>query len=207
MQYRTHLGRRAMLQRAMLLVAGTSALTGYPGQAATTMAVGQGLTKRQFNICSAVADTIVPATDTPGAVDVGVPRLLDDMLRKWASPDRHTSLIGALDAIDRLAREQKKTGFAELPATERSALLKLHDAAALTPVPRTDGKTGIAAMLADPSVADPGYAKLKELIITLYYYSEPALTSELAYEHAPGTWQPSIPVTPDTRPAGGPDII
>ena len=54
-----------------------------------------------------------------------------------------------------------------------------------------------------PRVADPGYGKLKELIVVLYYYSEPALTKELTYEHAPGEWQPSIPLTPETRAAGG----
>jgi hypothetical protein len=51
--------------------------------------------------------------------------------------------------------------------------------------------------------ANPGYGKLKELIVVLYYYSEPALTSELAYIHAPGEWQPSMPITPTTRPWGG----
>ncbi len=207
MQYHPYMGRRAMLQRAILLVAGTSVLAGSPGLAATTKAAGKGLSKGQFDICSAVADSIVPTTDTPGAVDAGVPVLLDGMLRKWASPERRIALTGALDTIDTLARAQKNKGFAELPVAERSEFLKLHDAMALKPVPRTDGKSGIAAMLGDPSVADPGYAKLKELIVTLYYYSEPALTSELSYEHAPGQWQPSIPVTPDTRPAGGPGLI
>jgi gluconate 2-dehydrogenase gamma chain len=41
----------------------------------------------------------------------------------------------------------------------------------------------------------------------LYYYSEPALTHELAYEHSPGEWLPSIPVTPETRPWGGAGLI
>ena len=57
------------------------------------------------------------------------------------------------------------------------------------------------------AVADPAYAKLKELIVVLYYYSEPALTQELRYEHVPGQWQPSILVTPQTRPWGGPGGI
>jgi hypothetical protein len=58
-----------------------------------------------------------------------------------------------------------------------------------------------------PSVAEPAYAKLKELIVVLYYLTEAALTHELEYEHAPGGWKPSIPVTPQTRASGGPGRI
>jgi hypothetical protein len=54
-----------------------------------------------------------------------------------------------------------------------------------------------------PRVTDPGYNRVKELIVVLYYISEVALTQELTYEHAPGEWQPSIPVTPATRQSGG----
>ena len=43
--------------------------------------------------------------------------------------------------------------------------------------------------------------KLKELVLVLFYASEAGLTSDLSYEHVPGKWQPSIKVTPETRPA------
>ena len=46
---------------------------------------------------------------------------------------------------------------------------------------------------------DPAYAKFKKLVLALYYLSEPGATQELAYEHTPGAWEPSIAVTPDTR--------
>jgi hypothetical protein len=58
-----------------------------------------------------------------------------------------------------------------------------------------------------PQFANPGYGKLKELIVVAFYCSETALTHDLAYEHAPGEWQPSIPITPATRPWGGLSFI
>ena len=39
----------------------------------------------------------------------------------------------------------------------------------------------------------------KALIFALYYVSEGGATQELRYEHMPGAWEPSIPVTADTR--------
>ena len=59
------------------------------------------------------------------------------------------------------------------------------------------------ASLMGPAVADPGYAKLKELIVVLYYYSEPALTQRThatSMRRAPGNHR--SPITPDTRPCG-----
>lgn len=200
----TQMDRRAMLQRAILLVAGSTIAAAGGGRAAAEPAASSArLTPVQFNLCSAVAGTIVPKTDTPGAVEVGVPKLFDGLLRNWASPQHRAVIVGALEAIDTAAREKTPKGFAALSPDERFAFLKAYDAAALKPVPRTGDKPAPSSAIGDPSVADPGYAKLKELLVILYYYSEPAETEEFAYVHAPGKWQPSIPVTSDTRPAGG----
>jgi gluconate 2-dehydrogenase gamma chain len=198
------LDRRSLLER-MLLLAGASAAAGFSTAA---LAKGTGQARPAFSparsvLLNAVADTIVPRTDTPGAIDAGVPATLDKLLVNWGSPKRRVELGEALDRIDAMAKAQTGEGFVALAPAKRLELLLVHDAAAMKSVPRTDGATGIAAMLAGPSLADPGYGKLKELIVVLYYYSETALTHELPYEHAPGQWQPSIPVTADTRPYGG----
>lgn len=198
----TSLDRRELMQRAMLLLGATTLPTG-EALAAAAKKGKAGLTPAKFSLLSAVADTIVPQTDTPGAVQVGVPKLIDGLLRNWASPKRRDEMIGALDRIDALAKTQTKKGFAALPPAKRAEVLKPHDVAALKPIPRADGRSGFAALLEGPSVADNGYGKLKELIVILYYTSEVGLTKELSYLHNPGKWQPSVPVTPDTRPSGG----
>lgn len=195
------LDRRSMLQRMASLL-GAAAL---PGDA---LAVGAPRARRfldagRTSLLSAVADTIIPQTDTPGALAAKVPAKLDAMLVNWASPQRRAELIDALARIDTAAIAQEKSRFATLSPERRKDLLVAYDIAALKPVPRTDKLTGMAAMMAGPSVIDAGYAKLKELIVLLYYYSEEALTTELTYEHVPGGWTPSVKVTPDTRATGG----
>jgi gluconate 2-dehydrogenase gamma chain len=221
------LDRRAVLQRALLL-AGATLAPSFSMQALAQEA-GKGerlLDARQFGLLSAVADTIVPRTDTPGAVDAGVPALFDGLLKNWASPKRREELLAALEAIGRLSQQDGQP-FAALSAERRHALLAEYDVAALKPA-RPDAAATFprAPAIADPrqgqvlqrpampapaaygpSVADPAYAKLKELIVVLYYLTETALTRELEYEHAPGGWKPSVPVTPQTRPSGGPGRV
>jgi gluconate 2-dehydrogenase gamma chain len=193
--------RRTLLERAAWLL-GAAAL---PGEALARPAARARnfLTPVRMTLLSAVADTIIPQTDTPGALAAHVPAKFDALLTNWASPERKVELVGALTRINDAAIAQQKMGFAALTPEKRKALLTAYDIAALKSVPDTRGLKGMAAMMAGPAVADPAYGKLRELIILLYYYSEEALTTELTYEHVPGGWTPSVKVTPETRNTGG----
>lgn len=196
--------RRSLLGRMAALI-GATAAAGLSPSALAKAAAGtrRYLDAPTYALLQSVADTIVPRTDTPGAIDAGVPATIDALLVNWASGERRYALSQALRAIDTRARTETGRDFAALDADTRATLLTAHDAAALKPLPGKVKGTGIAALRAGPPVADPAYAKLKELIVLAYYMSEPALTHELSYVHAPGEWKPSIPVTPDTRPEGG----
>lgn len=198
------LDRRSMMARAFALV-GAGAAASMVSLPAFAALAGDGKTyldKARFAALTAVADTIVPRTATAGAVDAKVPALLDTMLAEWASPTRREQISAGLDEIDGLARTAHGKNFVSLTAEERLALLRKHEETALNVDPSKPA-TGIRALTAGPAYLNPGYGKLKELVVLLYYLSEPALTQELSYVHSPGDWQPSIPVTPETRPAAG----
>lgn len=186
--------RRTLLAQALLLV-GASA-TGVSFEALSA-AEADLLSEGQRATLVAAADTIVPQTDTPGALDVGVPTLFEGLLANWAAPSTIAALADVLDRIAALGG-----GFASLNPAGRKSVLQAFDAAALAPsnAPRADP-------LGPPAVADPAYQRLKQLVLTLYYLSQPALTQELAYTHVPGRWDPSVPVTPATRPQGGPAMF
>jgi len=221
------LDRRALLQRALVL-AGVVVLPGGGEALAAAAKTSQRLLSApRYALLTAVADTMVPKTETAGAVEVGVPENVDALLRNWAAPGTRAALIAALDAIDASARQSAGKTFVALTPAERHDVLTAHDAAALKPPAPGQAPNPLAAApaVADPKTGkvrqgapqsltsmgppatDPAYAKLKELIVVLYYYSEAALTQELPYEHAPGEWKPSVPVTPETRPSGGAAFI
>lgn len=159
------------------------------------------LDEPRLKLLTAIADTIIPVTDTPGAVAAGVPRLLSGLLANWASAETRKELVGAIDAIGQLASAGR---FADLPFAERTALLRAYDTAAIQYAPPRGPKlTGIAALLAGPPTANPAYLRLKSLIISLYYNSEIAMTQEIEYEHIPGRFEPSREITATTRPYAG----
>jgi len=204
MHFVNEMDRRGMLGRIAAIVGATAAGALSPSALANAASTPKRfLDAPVFSLLAAVSETIVPRTDTPGAIDAGVPATVDALLLNWASGERRYALTQALARIDARSRAEHGKGFAELVPEDRHALLVAHDVAALKVDPNAPKLSGIAAMMAGPAVADRAYAKLKELIVLAYYMSEPALTHELSYEHAPGEWQPSIPVTLQTRPAAG----
>ncbi len=197
------LDRRSLLERALLLAGATT----IPHFAGTGLAAAPGrrpsLDPAEFSLMSAVADTLVPATDTPGAIDAHVPATFDALLGSWASEQRRADLVEALRAIDRGAREALGTGFSALSSDRRRTFLAAYDEAALQPVPQ-GAQAGLSGPVAGrPAVANPGYYTLKDLLVTLYYLSEVALTHELTYALVPDGWTPSIPIAAGTRPEGG----
>lgn len=196
--------RRSLIERALTLVgAGAAAGTfSLPALAAAAKGPKRYLADDVFMLMTSIADTIVPRTGTAGAVDAKVPATLDAMLVNWASGQRRYELTRAILEIDGLAKSAHGKSFGQLPAADRLALLQKHEETALKIDP-AKAATGLKAMMSGPGFVNPGYGKLKELIVLLYYMSEVALTQELSYVHAPGEWKPSIPVTPDTRPAAG----
>jgi gluconate 2-dehydrogenase gamma chain len=201
--------RRSLLQSVLLLAGVVVA----PGAAAASFFDGtESLPANTMTLLSAVADTIIPATDTPGALAAGVPAAFGKLVANWASPAQRAQLLGALEAID-----AKAGGFVALSPAKRFEMLDAYDRAnpGIPPIAKlkdeqdkgSAGSPGYAKVKEAQEKAEaltPDYAKLKELIVTLYYLSEVGATVELRYEHAPGAWQPSLPLTAETRVEGGP---
>ena len=174
------LDRRHMLEGGAGLI-GLSALPS--GALAAAAKKPPVLDAAGMALVTAVADTLIPRTDTPGAAQVKVPATFDALMRDWANPAHRAAHLAALKAIDADARAKAGKPFALLAAAQRKATLKAYDAAHFN--------------------ADADYTKLKDLLISLYYITEVGSTKELRYEHVPGAWEASNPLTKDTRAWGG----
>lgn len=175
------LDRRSLLDAVAVLI-GAAALPG-PALGAAAAAGPSLFDRTTRDLVTAVADTLLPRTDTPGAVDAGVPQTFEALLRDWASPARRAGCLGVLRAIDAQATSETGAAFVGLTPARRKTVLAAYDAERL-------GR-------------DADYTMTRDLLVALYYLSEPGATQELRYEHAPGAWEPSIPLTAQTRAWAG----
>ena len=170
------LDRRALIFGAVFLLGGAAALTRFARHSTTkTGADGPVLSGDKFMLLEQVADTMIPGTDTPGALAAGAPAFIRDMLTDWASAGTRTEILTVLEAIDRQAWAQSGAAFLELSSERRLAVLKRFDEDAL-------------------SRQDPAYGKFKYLVLVGYYQSEIGATQELRYELVPGAWRSCLPL-------------
>jgi hypothetical protein len=126
---------------------------------------------------TAYADTLIPATDTPGAVAVGVPALLDHMMATWAGAATRSKLRKTLASMRSELDREVGGAFATAAMDDRVRALTTLDA---------------RWFAAEPGRPGP-YRQLKILVGRLYYATHIGATVELRYQPIPGDWKSDIP--------------
>jgi hypothetical protein len=136
----------------------------------------------------AIAEHIIPATDTPGARAARVDAFVDVILAERYDDRERARFLAGLADVDARARAATGRPFLEAIAEAQVAVLTALDAAAL------------AARQRDPS-GQPFFREMKWLTLYGYYTSEIGVTEELRQSVISGRYDPCIPVAID-RPGG-----
>jgi hypothetical protein len=191
------MNRREALKRVAWLMGGTVSTSAIlalrSGYSATKPLAHDGpgsqssfLSPPQADIVSAVAEIIIPRTDTPGAIDVGVPGFIDRVLKDvYTEEDRRRYLTG-LSALDAAAQVEHSRKFVALEAPRQVALVqKIHDAA----VVEEHGHHRSHEILQRPFVL-----MTKELTLLGFFTSQIGATQILQYQAVPGSYHACIPV-------------
>jgi hypothetical protein len=131
---------------------------------------------------TAIAEMIVPRTDTPGATDAGVPAFVDLIVTEWYTDEQRTRFLDGLADVDERSHRHFTRNFVSCSQGQQGAILtelgnEMVADAALTKVqPGFDG---------EPKPSDNFYQSLRSLILTGYYTSEAGATAELNYQIIP----------------------
>lgn len=150
-----------------------------------TYAVAQGaalgwtpvaLTPAQARTLDAAAEAIMPATDTPGAREAGVAKVVDSWIGDFCTKADAANLRSALDRLDADAKAVGAASFAAAAPAQQAAVLAKSDAD--KPVP--GGKTP--------------FGLLKEYVTVAFFTSKPGATRTLRYDPNPGPFKGCIPV-------------
>jgi gluconate 2-dehydrogenase gamma chain len=186
------MNRREALLRVAGLMGGTLSASAIlairNGLAATTSAATEPsiLTASQRDIVSGVIDVMIPRTDTPGAVDVGVPGFIDLMLRDvYTQAERDRYLAGLADFDATAVAENGKTFVALEPKQQVGLVRKFHDAAVAEER---------RLRRAHPHPQRPFILMTKELTLLGFFTSQAGATQVLQYVAVPGSYHGCIPL-------------
>ena len=177
------LQRRQVFQSLIALSAvGGLAACGGAEQSSTGQVAGAAapgyFNASEMALIAAVAQTIIPMTDTAGAVQADVPVTLQNLATDWGDTEFQQYWRDGLAALDLALTTDSGDGFTSLSPSEREAVLATYDA-------------GVFA----GTISDGFYRDFKATVVQAYYMSEPGATEELAYEPVPGEFIGCVPLS------------
>ena len=140
------------------------------------------LTEHQNALVSALAELIIPETDTPGATAAQVNRFVDVMLAEWFDEHEREAFLRGLVALDARSLSTFGTPFLGLDQGPQTVLLSGLDAE-VTALRRSRLPTD-----------EHFFQQMKWLTLYGYYTSEVGATEELQQVIAPGRYDPCGPV-------------
>jgi len=122
------------------------------------------LTDQQSAVISAVAGRIIPQTDTPGAIEAGVPEFIVLLLSDWYTPTERQPVVDGIETLSARCAERWNTAYPDCTADQQDELLA--------------------------SMQDSEFFKMmKQLTVYGYYSSETGANAELRFEPAPGRYE------------------
>ncbi len=141
------------------------------------------LSEDQASVISVISEIIIPRTDTPGAIDVGVPAFIDQMVKEVYSPEDQKWFTDGLTAFNSAAREKYSEDFVDLGDEDQATFVtEMHNAAIE------------AEKTTRPAPKRPFILMMKELTLLGFFTSEPGATQVLQYDPVPGAYHGCVPL-------------
>jgi hypothetical protein len=137
------------------------------------------LTPDQARLVDVVAELIIPATDTPGAREAGVPQFIDRAVGDFYDKGQVEQLLGGLARMDADARAAHGDGFVALRPEQQVAMLTTYDQ---------------EAAAAGGQRQSHFFPVLEDMVTVGYFTSELGATVALKYEPVPGAYHGCVPL-------------
>ena len=138
-----------------------------------------------------LAEAIIPETDTPGAIEAGVPGWIEVIVKDCYTPDDQKIMRDGLAAIMLRCATDHGKSIAELTPEEQVAFLTAYD---------NETKAARWALEREGKPQpDTFLQQFKELTKFCYVNSEIGATQAFDYQLVPGRWVPDMPLVPGMK--------
>jgi hypothetical protein len=177
--------RRSAIRYLFVIAGGTAVIPSclHKESKASILLKNINISLEQENMLAEFAETLIPASATPGAKDtyshLFALRMLDDCYEK----EEQQKFTKGLKAVEDMVKDGYNTTFAKASSAQRADILTTLEA-----------KKG-------PDAAQDFYKLMKNLTIQGYLTSKPVMGGIFNYELVPGRYNPAYPVKTIIRQA------
>jgi len=141
---------------------------------------GTSFTDDEKKMLNRMTDVIIPRTDTPGAVDAGVPEFIVVMMQDCYPDKDQAAFHKGLAAFDKQCSKKYGNGFLALSPEKQETAVSELDKQVLGDKNKDSGDLAF-------------YRRLKELTLLGFFTSEPGATKTLRYVQVPGRYDGDVP--------------
>lgn len=195
------MNRREFLQCAAILISGASASQlGFTLSAEQTTYLANApdynttavdyFTPVQRKIVAAMAEAIIPRTDTPGAIDAGVPKYIELMAANWLNEGESAIFNAGLQDIEIRIPKEYGSSFDQLSAAQQLQILEALEDDASDSEWYEFGNT-LREFISDA----PFICQFKELTIWGFFTSQEGASQALRYDPMPMYFNGDIPLS------------
>jgi hypothetical protein len=194
------LNRREAIRRVSAWL-GAAAFTGGSGllAAAEKASMAGGMpgefTLEQIALLDEIAETILPATKTPGAKAAKTGAFMALMVTDCYSPAQQKVFLDGMRNVDEAMRRANNVSFMAATAEQRLAVLTALDREQKQVM---DGREAADRKRQGPASPQPAhyFRMMKELALLGFFTSKIGCTEALRYVEAPGRFDPCLPYAP-----------
>lgn len=197
------MNRREFIQCAAVLVSGTAASQigfSMTQEQQTYLATAPAYTTNKVNyfseqqrkVVSAIAEIIIPRTETPGAIDAGVPKFIELMVSDWLNEQELEIFRAGMKELETRIPQEFGAPFDQLEPGQQLSILEDMEAQASDSAWYDFGST-FRQFVSDA----PFICQLKELTIFGFFTSEIGCTQVLRDNPMPMKFDGDIPLAPD----------
>ncbi|TGN61567.1 gluconate 2-dehydrogenase subunit 3 family protein [Paracoccus liaowanqingii] len=196
---------RRQLLTMIAAVTGTAMMGGHRAMAYLPTETGTNIfTPEDAAFLDEVAETLIPATDTPGAKEAGVGAFMTQYVSDCFDAEEQAVFREGMEALQADAQDRFGKPFADLTGDERQQMLQAaHEAAAAQAglvaeyEERREQSLDVqpsADTAADELPADPDapqlhwFTPIQQLVLFGFFTSEVGATQVLRYEPVPGEY-------------------
>ncbi|PSL43756.1 gluconate 2-dehydrogenase subunit 3-like protein [Chitinophaga niastensis] len=143
-------------------------------------------------LIAALAETIIPETDTPGAKAAGVDAFIINMVMDCTSKKEQNKFIEGLDEVTAYTYRKYHRSFVDSSANEQQAVAAYFEK-------RDRPYKGIAGKVSHKLMGDSFFIILKKYTVMGYCTSQIGATRGLAYDYVPGKYIGCVTLQPGQK--------
>ncbi|MBN8876954.1 MAG: gluconate 2-dehydrogenase subunit 3 family protein [Sphingobacteriales bacterium] len=185
------MNRRKAITRVLLIGAGATAAVGGYKWYSINREPDLDFMDQQTELIAALAETIIPATDTPGAKACQVEKYIQVMVRDCTDRKSQNKFVDGLKDLKAYTSYEYGKEYQHCTAEQQIKVLE-HFAGKAS-------STGLWSKIERRYLGNSFFTTLKQYTVEGFCTSRQGATQALSYLHVPGRYQGCMPMTPGQK--------